>query len=128
MGISPVRFLVVPRMVAITIAGPALALISMAIAVLAGMFIAQAMLDLAPASFWERVTERVTLGDFAHGMAKSFVFSWVVGLCGAHFGMRAGHDASGVGSATTRAVVTGISLIILVDASFATASSLWGPR
>ena len=124
MGISPVRFLIVPRILAITVAGPALALVSMAVAIAGGMLIAQAVLDMPPAAFWARVTERVTMGDFAHGLGKSFVFSWIVGFSGSHLGMRAGGDASSVGAAATRTVVTGISLIILVDAIFATVSSL----
>lgn len=126
MGISPVRFLVVPRLVAITVAGPALALISMALAIAGGMVIAAAVLDMPPASFWARVTERVTMGDFAHGLSKSFVFAWIVGFSGAHLGLRVGGDASSVGAAATRTVVAGISLIILVDAIFATVSSLTG--
>jgi phospholipid/cholesterol/gamma-HCH transport system permease protein len=124
MGISPVRFLIVPRLLAITVAGPALTLVSMAIAIAGGMVIAGAVLDMPPGSFWARVVERVTIGDFAHGLSKSFVFSWIVGFSGAHLGMRAGGDASSVGAAATRTVVTGISLIILVDAIFATVSSL----
>ncbi|HWO21789.1 MAG TPA: ABC transporter permease [Kofleriaceae bacterium] len=124
MGISPVRFLVVPRLLAITVAGPALALFSMAVGIAGGMLIAQAVLDLGPVSFFARVTERVTMGDFLHGMSKSFVFSWIVGFSGAHLGMRAGDDASSVGAAATKTVVTGVSLIIVVDAIFATVSSL----
>lgn len=124
MGISPVRFLVVPRLLAITLAGPALALIAMAVAIFGGFLVATASLDMPPAAFWARLTTRVELGDFLHGMSKSFVFSWIVGLAGSHFGMRAGADAGSVGAAATRTVVTGISLIILVDAIFATASSL----
>ncbi len=126
MGISPVRFLVVPRLLAITVAGPALALIAMAIAILGGMGVAAAVLDMPPSSFWARIIERVTMGDFLHGLSKSFVFAWVVGFSGAHFGLRAGGDASSVGAATTRTVVAGISLIIVVDAIFATVSALGG--
>jgi len=126
MGISPVRFLIVPRILAITVAGPALTLVSMAVAISGGMLIADAVLDMPPSAFWVRVTERVSMGDFAHGFGKSFVFSWIVGFSGSHLGMRAGGDASSVGAAATRTVVTGISLIILVDAIFATVSSLGG--
>ena len=124
MGISPVRFLVVPRLVAITIAGPALTLFSMAVGITGGMLIATAVLDLPPSAFFERVAERVTLGDFLHGLSKSFVFAWIAGFSGAFLGMRAGDDASSVGAAATRTVVTGVSLIIVVDAIFATLSSL----
>ncbi len=126
MGISPVRFLVVPRMLAITIAGPALALISMAVAIAGGMAVAAAVLDMAPASYWARVTERVMMDDFLHGLSKSFVFAWIVGLSGAHLGLRAGGDAGSVGAATTRTVVASISLIIVADAIFATVDSLGG--
>jgi phospholipid/cholesterol/gamma-HCH transport system permease protein len=127
MGVSPVRYLVVPRLLAITVAGPALVLISMAIAVAGGMAVAVVMLDMAPASFWARVTERVTMDDFVHGLSKSFVFAWIIGLSGAHLGLRAGGDAGAVGAATTRTVVASISLIIIVDGIFATVSSLRGP-
>jgi phospholipid/cholesterol/gamma-HCH transport system permease protein len=126
MGISPVRYLVVPRLVAITIAGPGLALISMALAIAGGMLVAAAVLGMGPASFLARVLEEVELGDFVHGFSKSFVFAWIVGFSGAHLGLRAGGDASSVGAATTRTVVIGISLILAVDAIFATASSLSG--
>lgn len=126
MGISPVRYLVVPRLLAITIAGPGLALISMALAIAGGMLIAAAVLAMSPVSFWARVLEEVELGDFVHGFSKSFVFAWIVGFSGAHLGLRAGGDASSVGAATTRTVVIGISLILAVDAIFATASSLSG--
>jgi len=98
----------------------------MAVAIAGGMLIAAGVLDMAPTSFWARVTERVAMGDLVHGLSKSLVFAWIVGFSGAHLGMRAGGDASSVGAAATRTVVIGISLIIFVDAVFATASSLLG--
>ena len=70
------------------------------------------------AQYWSRVR------DFAHGLGKSFVFAWIIGLAGCHLGMRAGGDAGSVGHATTRTVVASIFLIILVDAVFATVSTL----
>jgi phospholipid/cholesterol/gamma-HCH transport system permease protein len=98
----------------------------MAIGIGGGMLVAAGVVGMAPSSFWARVTEFVTMGDLAHGVSKSFVFAWIIGLAGSHFGMRAGEDASSVGAAATRTVVAGISMIILVDAIWATASSLWG--
>src|SRR6185503_12621371 len=99
---------------------------AMAIAIAGGMIVASATLDLGPAAFWARVTERVEMNDFVHGMSKSFVFAWIIGFAGSHLGLSAGGDASSVGAAATRTVVTSISLILLVDAVFATASSLGG--
>jgi len=123
MGIRPVRFLIVPRLLAITMIGPALTLIGIFIGILGGMVVAAATLDMPPVTFWSRVAERVTLFDFVHGVGKSVVFAWIIGLSGSHLGMRASGDAGSVGTATTRTVVTSVFLIIVVDAVFATLST-----
>lgn len=120
MGISPVRFLIVPRIGAITVVGPALTLIGMFIGILGGMVVAALTLDMPAVTFWSRVADRVNLLDFVHGLGKSLVFAWIIGLVGSHLGMRASGDASSVGSATTRTVVISVFLIIVVDAVFAT--------
>lgn len=120
MGINPVRFLIVPRLLAITAIGPALTLIGIFVGILGGMLVATVTLDLPAITFWNRVVDRVTLLDFAHGLGKSCVFAWIIGLSGSHLGLRAGGDAGSVGAATTRTVVTSVFFIILVDAVFAT--------
>ena len=120
MGIDPVRFLIVPRMVAITVIGPALTLIGIFVGILGGMLVAVATLDMPAVTFWSRIVDRVTLMDFVHGLGKSLVFAWIIGMSGSHLGMRARGDASSVGSATTRTVVTSVFLIVVVDAVFAT--------
>jgi phospholipid/cholesterol/gamma-HCH transport system permease protein len=120
MGINPVRFLIVPRMVAITAIGPALTLIGIFIGIMGGMLVASVTLDMPAVTFWGRVIDRVTLLDFAHGLGKSVVFAWIIGFVGSHLGLRAGGDAGSVGSATTRTVVVSVFFIILVDAVFAT--------
>jgi len=125
MGIEPVRFLILPRMASITVIGPALSLMGMFIGMAGGMLVATLTLDLPPAMFWQRMVERVELADFAHGLVKSLVFAWIIGLAACHLGMRAGGDASSVGRATTRTVVSSIFFIIVVDAIFATATLLW---
>jgi phospholipid/cholesterol/gamma-HCH transport system permease protein len=120
MGISPVRFLIVPRIVAITVIGPALTLIGIFVGILGGMLVAAVTLDMPPVTFWARIVDRVTLLDFVHGLGKSLVFSWIIGFAGSHLGLRANGDASSVGTATTRTVVVSVFFIILVDAIFAT--------
>ena len=126
MGVSPVRFLVVPRLAALTFIGPALTLMSMFIGMAGGMLVSAMTLDMSPGTFWDRVVGRVGLNDFAQGIGKSFVFAWIIGLAGAHLGMRASGDASSVGNATTRAVVVSIFCIIVFDAVFATVLALGG--
>jgi phospholipid/cholesterol/gamma-HCH transport system permease protein len=125
MGIEPVRFLILPRMASITLIGPALTLMSMFIGIMGGMVVAAWSLDLPPGMFWARITERAAVGDFVHGLSKSVVFAWIIGLTGSHLGMRASGDASSVGTATTRTVVVSIFCIIVVDAIFATVSLMW---
>jgi len=120
MGINPVRFLVLPRIGAITFVVPALTLMGMFIGMAGGMFVATLTLDMSITTFWQRMAERVQLHDYIHGIGKSFVFAWIIGFAGTHLGMRARGDASSVGAATTRTVVASIFFIILVDAIFAT--------
>ena len=124
MGIDPVRFLIAPRLVAIAVIGPALTLIGIFVGILGGMVVAAATLDLPPVTFWQRVVDRVTVLDFVHGLGKSVVFAGIIGLSGSHLGMRARADASSVGTATTRTVVVSVFLIIVVDAVFATISTV----
>lgn len=124
MGVSPVPFLVVPRLIALTIVQPALTLMGMFIGIAGGMLVAALILDMSPLTFWLRMVERLTLGDFAQGLGKSFVFAWIIGFAGSHLGLRATGDASSVGTATTRAVVVSIFFIIVVDALFATFTTL----
>ncbi|HET9621964.1 MAG TPA: ABC transporter permease, partial [Kofleriaceae bacterium] len=108
MGINPIRFLILPRFLAITIIGPALTLIGIFIGMLGGMLVASATLDLPAVTFWSRIVDRVVLLDFLHGLGKSLVFAWIIGLTACHLGMRAGGDAGSVGTATTRTVVTSV--------------------
>lgn len=124
MGINPVRFLILPRMLGITIAGPALALLGMFIGIFGGMLVASVGMDLPAITFWSRLVERLSIGDFAHGIVKSLIFAWIIGLTGSHLGLRASGDASSVGTATTRTVVVSIFFIIVVDAVFATVATI----
>lgn len=124
MGINPNRFLIVPRMLAITVVGPALTIMAMFIGIFGGMFVTSFVVDMPFIAFWLRLTERLTMWDWAHGIGKSFVFAWIIGLAGSHLGMRAGKDSSAVGAATTRTVVVSIFFIIIVDAIFATIATL----
>ena len=120
MGISPIRFLVIPRLVALTLVQPALCLIATAVAIAGGVLVAGVAFDMSPYAFWQHVVESLTFGDFAVASVKSVVFAWVVGLAASQVGLRALRDASAVGSATTRAVVVAIFAIVSVDALFAT--------
>jgi phospholipid/cholesterol/gamma-HCH transport system permease protein len=128
MGVSPIRFLVVPRLAALTFVQPALTLMSMFIGISGGMLVALLLVDMNPMNFWGRIVDRVSFADVMHGLGKSYVFAWIIGFTGSHLGFQASGDASSVGKATTRTVVVSVFLIVVVDAVFATISTLTGAR
>jgi phospholipid/cholesterol/gamma-HCH transport system permease protein len=128
MGISPVRFLVLPRLTALTVTLPALTLLAMLIGVGGGMLVAAFTLDMSPPIFAARIAQRVDLGDFLHGLGKSLIFAWIIGVTGTFFGMNTPGNASAVGAATTRTVVVCVFCILFVDATIATISTIAGTR
>jgi phospholipid/cholesterol/gamma-HCH transport system permease protein len=116
LGISPIDFLVTPRILAIVIAMPLLTLYADAIGILGGMTVAVTMLDLSVPQFLTGLLEPVVLTDGLIGVFKGLVYGIIVGVAGCLRGMQTGNDASAVGDATTSAVVTGIILIVLANA------------
>jgi phospholipid/cholesterol/gamma-HCH transport system permease protein len=124
MGVSPVRFLVLPRLAALTVTVPSLTLLAMLIGMGGGALVAALTLDMSPAIFAARVADRVDLGDFMHGLGKSLIFAWIIGVAGTFFGMNTRGNASAVGAATTRTVVVCVFCILLTDATIATVSTM----
>ncbi len=116
LGISPIDFLVTPRVLGIVLAMPLLTVYADAIGILGGMSVAVTMLDLSVAQFLTGLLEPVVLSDGLIGIFKGFVYGIIVGVAGCMRGMQTGNDASAVGDATTSAVVTGIILIVLANA------------
>ena len=119
LGISPVRFLVIPRVLALGFMMPLLAIYANCLGILGGMAVAYATLDIPPAAYWVEMLTIVTLPDVFVGIIKAVVFGLIVGLSGCLRGMQSDRNASGVGQAATSAVVTAILLIIVADAVFA---------
>lgn len=126
MGIDPVRYLVVPKFYAITIAGPALTIFSMAVGIVGGLVIGIWYLDLAPGAYWGEVGLALGLIDAAQGLGKSLVFSWIVVLVSTYQGLHISGGAVGVGRSTTTSVVSSIFLIIVADSIITTAFTVLG--
>jgi phospholipid/cholesterol/gamma-HCH transport system permease protein len=124
MGIDPNRYLILPRMIAITLMQPALTLLSDFIGILGGYVIANLYLDLSSTIYLNKTIEAVQMGDFFHGIGKSFLFAWLIGLIACFSGMMVRGGASGVGRATTRSVVIGIFMIIVTDSIVTTVATL----
>jgi phospholipid/cholesterol/gamma-HCH transport system permease protein len=119
LGISPVRFLVMPRVLALGLMMPLLAMYANCLGILGGMAVAYATLDIPPAAYWVEMLTIVTIPDVAVGVIKAVVFGLIVGLTGCLRGLESDRNAAGVGNAATSAVVTAILLIIIADAIFA---------
>ncbi len=124
MGISPSRYLILPRMIAISIVTPALVLMADIVGVFGGFLIGTLYLDLSPGSYINQTLEAVTLGDVFNGLSKSMIFAWIIGTIACYAGVNVQGGASGVGRATTRAVVAAIFMIIVADSIFTTATTL----
>jgi len=118
MGLDPVRFLVVQRVLASTLLAPLLAVYSIAVGIAAGVLI-MGKLGFSPTVTWSVLTDWVTLKDMLLGISKSVIFGAAVASIGCERGLQTENGASSVGASATRAVVGGIVLIVAVDAMFA---------
>jgi len=114
-----VRFLVIPRVLALVLMMPLLAMYANCLGVLGGMAVAYTTLDIPPTAYWVEMLTIVDLQDVLVGVIKAVVFGLIVGLSGCLRGLQSERDAAGVGNAATSAVVTSILLIIVADAIFA---------
>jgi phospholipid/cholesterol/gamma-HCH transport system permease protein len=126
LGLRPVDFLVLPRLLALGMMMPLLALYANLLGILGGMAVAWRVLEIPPAAYWVETQSIVDLSDVASGLIKSVVFGLLIGLSGCLRGLQADRSAAGVGKATTSAVVTAILLIIVADAIFAVVFNLLG--
>jgi phospholipid/cholesterol/gamma-HCH transport system permease protein len=126
MGIPPLEFLVVPRMVALSIMMPLLAVYADFVGMIGGAVVAAGMLDVGVGQYWEQTKHALTVTDFATGIGKSVVFGVLVAVAGCLQGMRAGRSAAAVGDAATSAVVTAIVLIVAADGLFAVVFNILG--
>lgn len=125
-GIRPVDFLVLPRLVALAVMMPLLALYANALGIFGGMLVALGLLDIPPTAYWVQTQSAIDLSDVCTGLIKASAFGLLVGLAGCHRGLRADRSAQGVGQAATSAVVMGLLLIIIFDAVFAVVFNIFG--
>jgi phospholipid/cholesterol/gamma-HCH transport system permease protein len=117
LGIPPMEFLVLPRIVALSVMMPLLTVFANIVGMLGGLLISWLMLDIAPITYYNQTSGAVGMNDWAVGLVKSMLFGMVVALVGCWRGMRCQRSAAAVGSAATSAVVLCIVLIILIDAT-----------
>ena len=116
LGISPMEFLVLPRMLALVFMMPLLCLFANLMGILGGSIVAVGMLDLNMFQYYIQTKGAVGLNDLWIGLFHSAVFGVLVALAGCLRGMQCGRSASAVGDAATSAVVTAIVSIIVATA------------
>lgn len=116
MGISPIQFLVLPRVLALTITMPILTIIADILAIFGGMCVAIAIMNVSVIEYWHTTVDWLSFNNFAIGVLHGWLFGWVIAIAGCWYGMNTTKNADGVGHATTRAVVAGIVWCIVVTA------------
>ena len=116
LGIPPVEFLVLPRMLALVVMMPLLCLYADLMGILGGLIVGVLMLDLNVMEYLTQTKESVTLVFLWIGLFHGTVFGVLIALSGCLRGMQCGRSASAVGQATTSAVVTSIVSIIVATA------------
>ena len=115
-GIAPMDYIVLPRLIALFVAMPFLTVYANVIGILSGYPVAAFLMDIPATLFFSELNFVVGFGDLFLGLFKALVFGVLVGTSGCLRGLQCGGGTDAVGVAATRAVVTGITLIILANA------------
>lgn len=119
MGISPVEFLVVPRVIALVLMMPLLCLYADFIGVFGGAAIGVGMLHLSLVTYMKESAKAIYPSGVLGGLFKSFVYGILIAIAGCYQGMKGGKSAEAVGQCTTAAVVDGIILVVVACGMFA---------
>ena len=119
LGMHPIDYLVTPRVFALIVMMPLLALYGSIMGIIGGALVGIAMLDVTLLQYASQTVESVHLNSLFGGLFKSIVYGILVALAGCQQGMACGNSALAVGQSTTKAVVMGIVLIV-VSASILT--------
>ena len=118
MGVNPVRFLVIPRLVAIMVMLPCVTVLADVVGMFGGGIVGTAFLGIPGSLYFQKSVDFLVMKDVVTGLLKSGVFAALIALIGCYQGLRVEGGAEGVGRATTKAVVTAIISIIVADCFF----------
>jgi phospholipid/cholesterol/gamma-HCH transport system permease protein len=117
-AINPIRFLVVPRLIATTVMMVCVAVVGDLTGILGGLAVSTELLGISRVQYIDRTFEAVKVSDFFTGLIKSAVFGMLISSLACMLGLRVTGGAQGVGVATTRTVVLTIVALIFVDLMF----------
>lgn len=119
LGLDPMEVLVLPRVIALVIMLPILALIAAVLGVVGGGLVAATAMDISPALFVSRFQETIIINHFWAGLIKAPFFAFVIAIIGCFQGMEVEGSAESLGQRTTLSVVQSLFLVIVIDAFFA---------
>lgn len=123
MGLNPMQFLVLQRVIAAVLLTPLLTVYSMVTSIIGGMLIMRSM-GLSPMRIYQEIIAHVQLNDFVVGLEKSLLFGMIIGGIGCLRGLQTQEGPRAVGLSTTRSVVASIMLVILTNTIFSTVDYL----
>ncbi|MGH8012112.1 MAG: ABC transporter permease [Candidatus Binataceae bacterium] len=126
MGIWPLEFLVLPRLIALVLMMPLLTLYADAFGILGGATVAAGMLHISLITYFRETIRVVSLSDVIGGLVKSLFYGILIAIAGCLRGFQCGNSASAIGEATTSAVVTSIVLIVAASGLFALLFNILG--
>jgi phospholipid/cholesterol/gamma-HCH transport system permease protein len=115
LGTDPIRKLVTPRVVAAIIMVPVLTVLADAVGLLGGFFVARFTLRLSTEFYWHSAIDAIRIHDLVMGLAKPFVFGYIIASVSCYLGLTTKGGTVGVGRSTTRAVVYASVLILAAD-------------
>jgi phospholipid/cholesterol/gamma-HCH transport system permease protein len=126
LGLDPLEVLVVPRVLALMVSLPLLTVFADLMGLLGGGLLTLIVLDIPLGQFLEQLRGATDGTQFWAGLVKAPVFAFVIAMVGCRNGLRVEGDAASVGRLTTQAVVSGIFLVIVLDAGFSIAFNVLG--
>ena len=118
MGIDPLRYLAVPRLLALILVMPLLTVMADALGMLGGFLVGIFYLDIAWNAFLNQMLGALDHWDLVKGLSKTFAFAWGIGLIGLFYGFQVRGGATEVGRTTTSSVVAAIFFIIVANCAF----------
>ncbi len=126
MGISPIEFLVVPRVIALVLMMPLLCLYADFVGILGGATVGVGMLGLTLNSYLRQTIAAISLTGLVEGLVKSIVYGVLIAIAGCYQGFECGRSSSAVGDAATAAVVSAIVMIVVACGIFAVMLNILG--
>ena len=124
LGISPVEFLVLPRMLALVLMLPILTIYADLLGIIGGLLVSTNMFDFSLIQAIHQTAQSIGLIDIFIGLFKAIVFAFLIAMSGCYYGIHCGRSSASVGIATTNAVVMSIVSIVIADSIITVISTL----